>query len=61
VILPCIDGDATKAEELDDVMLNAGIAYYFAAQKIIRQFLKKWKLCSAIIRSELIGRGWELL
>jgi hypothetical protein len=47
VILPRIDGDTTKAEELDDVMLNAGISCFLPAQKIIRQVLRKWKYLSS--------------
>jgi hypothetical protein len=48
VILSHIDRDATKAEELDDVMRNAGISYYLSASEIIRQFLKEWKYLSEL-------------
>jgi len=52
VILSHIDGDATKAEELDDVMLNAGISYCLSASQIIRQVLKKWKYSNSIFSVE---------
>jgi hypothetical protein len=52
VILPCIDGDATKAEELDDGVLNARISYYLAASEIIRQVLKKWKYSNSLFSVE---------
>ena len=52
MILSHIDGDATKAEELDDVMLNAGISYCLSASQIIRQVLKKWKYSNSIFSVE---------
>jgi hypothetical protein len=50
--LPRIDRDATKAEGLDDGVLNASSSYYLAASEILRQFLKKWKYLITIFSVE---------
>ena len=52
MILSRIDGDATKAGELDGVMLTAGISRCLPATKIIRQFLKEWKYLSSFFSVE---------
>jgi hypothetical protein len=50
VILSRIDGDATKAGELDDGVMNAGILRGVSVTKLVRQFLNKWKYLSAFFR-----------
>jgi hypothetical protein len=52
VILSRIDGDATKARELDAAVLNAGTSCYLLTPKIIRQFLKEWKYPNAFLSVE---------
>jgi hypothetical protein len=53
-----------RAGELDDVMLNADIPCCLPAQKIICQFLKKWKCLSSLFSVEtffhLVSPGLHL-
>ena len=53
MILSHIDGDATKAEELDDGVLNAGISYYLSAQKSYAKSPRKWKYSGLLLTSKI--------